>query len=513
MDLDGPPSESDAPEESSDEDTVEKQSVSKPQPQYQTEKPTPPQPAQRGRKPGVKSANSLAAKASRGEVIMIANKAIPYSAVNNTDRSGRTPLFRVSGTGDVAAVTALIRAGADVNAKDHAGWSPLHEACLEGQLETSTLLITYGADVNALGFENQTPLHDAVGSNHYDVVELLLAHGASLTARNKDGNTPEDEGKDDEAMAELLKLWKKMMERVVKVDEFGLTILHHAAGKGDLKGVKRALKYGAEVDFACFAGWTPLHEAASKGFTDIVEELCRYGADVNAPAGVGKSGTENAEGKVQSSGITPLMDAASSCHLDCVRILLEFGANPETSDSQGKRAVDHITSTTAVSDEIIGLLERPRSSWRPFRSPDFVKTKPGCIGGMMAHIRDQASAMLVKQEGGFVSTKDPKYKAIRKNSVSSDTSHSTNFTGSGTKNISVSATTAAFVGLGGPNAFSWGGLDPREREGPFVSSREERKFNALLRTLGAKDSGSGGEGGGPPAAVMATPVQSTQQQQ
>ncbi|KAJ3297952.1 hypothetical protein HDU79_001288 [Rhizoclosmatium sp. JEL0117] len=442
---------------------------------------------------GKKSGKSAKSSANnRGDVIMIANKAIPYSSINNTDRSGRTILFKVSGNGDVNAVTALIRAGADVNAKDNAGWSPLHEASLEGQLATATLLIQYGADVNALGFENQTPLHDAVGSTHYDVVELLLSHGASLTAVNKDGNTPLDEAGEDETMVQLLQLWKRMTAKVVEVDEHGVTLLHQYAGKGDVKGVKRCLKYGAEVDFADNAGWTPLHEACCKGFHDVVEELCRYGADVNVKS------LEAADGV---GGVTPLMDAASVGSLDSVRVLLEYGADTSLTDSTGKRATDY-AKEGEESNGLLELLKRERDSWKPFRKPDFIKTKPGCAGGMMAHIRDQASAMLAKSEGSIasVSTKDPKFKVARKNSVSSDTSHSTNFTGSlNAKGISVSASTAAAVGLGGPNAFSWGGLDPREREGPFVSSREERKFNALLKTLGGGGNGSGGEGS--PAAV------------
>ncbi|KAJ3129453.1 hypothetical protein HK100_008600 [Physocladia obscura] len=424
-----------------------------------------------------RSKNSVAEKVARGDCIMVANKAIPYNAINNTDRSGRTPLFKVSGSGDLEAVTALIRAGADVNAKDNAGWSPLHEACIEGQLEVCTQLIRYGADVNALGFDNQTPLHDAAAANHYEVVELLLSHGASLTAINKEGDTPLDTA-DDDTMLQLLQLWKRMTVKVVEVDENGLTLLHHYAIKGDAKGVRRALKYGAEVDFACNAGWTPLHEGASKGAVEIVEVLCQYGANVNA---VASSGT----GDLLVSGITPLMDAAAICCSNAVRILLEFGANAEFFDSSGKRAIDYVPIGNADFaanpdvEEVIKLLKAPPITEKDLRKPDFIKTKHGSVG-MMSDIRDQASAMLEENEAG-----------LRKDS-NSDTSHSTNLNGSlGSRgaNISVSATTAAAVGLGGPNTFSWGGLDVREREGPFVSSREERKFNALLRTLGAKETG------------------------
>ncbi|KAI8831823.1 ankyrin repeat-containing domain protein, partial [Chytriomyces cf. hyalinus JEL632] len=339
----------------------------------------------------------------------------PDSAINNTDRSGRTPLFRVSGTGDVNAVTALIRAGADVNAKDNAGWSPIHEACIEGQLQTATLLISYGADVNALGFDNQTPLHDAVGANHYEVVELLLSHGASLTAVNKEGQTPMDDV-EDETMLQILNLWKRMTAKVLEVDEHGITLLHQYAMKGELKHVKRVLKYGAEVDFACNAGWTPLHEAASKGYSSIVEELCRYGADLNPRSRASVSSSSNPlllgkGGDVVPHGVTPLMDAASGCFVETVRLLLEFGADPEMSDSSGKLARDYVPEFTASENakaaaEVMQLLNRPASSWTPVRKPDFVKSKIG-TGGMMAHIRDQASAMLAKNEAAMGS-KDPR---------------------------------------------------------------------------------------------------------
>ncbi|KAJ3385623.1 hypothetical protein HDU84_002106 [Entophlyctis sp. JEL0112] len=450
-----------------------------------------------------RSKKGAKSKLNQGECIMVANKAIPLSAINNTDRSGRTPLFKVSGNGDMEAVSALIRAGADVNTKDYAGWSPLHEACIEGQLKVCNLLIRYGADVNALGFDNQTPLHDAVGNNHYDVVELLLSHGASLTSTNKSGSTPMDET-EDETMIQLLQMWKRMMVKVVEVDEHGLTLLHTYAMKGDLKGVKRVLKYGAEVDFACYSGWTPLHEAASKGHVSIVEELCRYGANLNATA---KTKLEDASiegGYKEVSGITPLMDAAAGCFVDAARVLLEFGADTQLVDSNGKQALDYVTESSPVADDLRALLQRPASSWKPPRNPDFIKTKPGCAG-MMTHIRDQASLLLEKTEARSGS-KDPKLKVTRKNSISSDTSHSTNLNGSlSSRGITVSATTAAAVGLGGPTSFSWGGLDPRDREGQFESAREERKFRKLLETLEAQNgpserdgaSASGGNAGAP----------------
>ncbi|KAI8615071.1 hypothetical protein BC830DRAFT_1064813, partial [Chytriomyces sp. MP71] len=91
----------------------------------------------------------------------------------------------------------------------------------EGQLETAALLIRYGADVNAQGFDHVTPLHDAVESNHYEVVELLLSHGESLVAPTRQGHTPAD-GVEDETMAQILQLWRRMTAKVLEVDAVGL---------------------------------------------------------------------------------------------------------------------------------------------------------------------------------------------------------------------------------------------------------------------------------------------------
>ncbi|KAJ3308063.1 hypothetical protein HDU76_004157, partial [Blyttiomyces sp. JEL0837] len=430
-----------------------------------------------------------------GVLISGRKRAIPYSAINTPDRSGRTPLFKYAARGDTETVSALIKGGADVNVRDHAGWTPLHEACLEGQRHVCEILITYGADVNAAsGHEGDTPLHDAVTNGHFDVVEVLLSHGALMTAVNRRSETPLDLA-EEEPMLGLLERWRQMMAEVVEADTEGLTMLHKAATGGDVKAVRRCLKYGAEVDFADNAGWTPLHEAAAGGHSAIVEELCRYGADVNV-----KSIGKKEERDRHSIGVTPLMDGAAYCDRETVKILLQFGADVGIVDGDGKSAVDYIPDSFPkaadereveerrnAAAEVRELLLRPKESWEPYRRPDFVKAIPGS-SGMMANIRDEASNILARKEAHRMGLAS---KHGRKNSISSDTSMSTNqnsFSTGGKGSLTVSAATAAAVGLGGANPFSWGGLDPRERDGPFASSREERKFNALLRTIQSIDS-------------------------
>lgn len=114
---------------------------------------------------------------------------VPYSQVNQKDRSGRTWIFKYASRGDVATSEALLRAGASLRIADNAGWTPLHEACLEGHDKIVELMLAYDAEVDAPGGDGDTPLHDAVGNTHAKVVELLLKHGASMDLVNEHEQT------------------------------------------------------------------------------------------------------------------------------------------------------------------------------------------------------------------------------------------------------------------------------------------------------------------------------------
>jgi hypothetical protein len=87
--------------------------------------------------------------------------------------------------------------------------------------------------------------------------------------------------------------------------------LLEAASRGDLPGVERALKRGAQVDAKGPHGNTALNEAAQLGHTDIVKRLLEAGAYLE-----NKGGTH----------MTPLMNAACHGHFDIVPLLIEKGA-------------------------------------------------------------------------------------------------------------------------------------------------------------------------------------------
>jgi ankyrin repeat protein len=91
--------------------------------------------------------------------------------------------------GDVAAVTALVKKGADVNVKADWGWTPLHVAAAEGYLDIVKFLVSKGADINIKNKDGKIPLFGAVGAAHMEAIKLLVKKCADLNARDNYGRT------------------------------------------------------------------------------------------------------------------------------------------------------------------------------------------------------------------------------------------------------------------------------------------------------------------------------------
>ena len=96
----------------------------------------------------------------------------------------RTPLHRVSMSGDIDVTRWLLNHSADVHARrDTNDRSPLHLAAVNGQPEVVQVLRCHKADVNSRSKASNPPLHDA--ASEYSVekattdVRRLLEHGAN----------------------------------------------------------------------------------------------------------------------------------------------------------------------------------------------------------------------------------------------------------------------------------------------------------------------------------------------
>ena len=217
-----------------------------------------------------------------------------------------------------------------------------------------------------------------------------------------------------------------MTNKVVKRDESGQCLLHHAATAGSLTEVKRLISFGADINATDSNNWTPLHNASIAGHSEVVEHLLIYGAEVD-PLGFEEE--------------TPLHDAAANGHMECVKILLQYGAESLRGNSRGKFPVDLVPKDGRNSN-LISLLQLPFQHWEPIRTASYFPRKIA-VDAIVAREVTAAS-----QSGA-----DMKKRHVNSN-----------------------------------ERFAKGGLDD-DREGPFESTREEKKFRALWSSI-AKTSDS-----------------------
>jgi uncharacterized protein len=131
----------------------------------------------------------------------------------------------------------------------------------------------------SLTASTDSPVSDAAMRGDVDAVARLLLEGAAADAPQGDG----------------------------------MTALHWAATKGDLRLADLVLNAGANVNAATrLGGYTPLLLAARGGHYDMLRTLIRAGATL-APT--------------TATGVTPLMLAAASGSAEAVRVLLDQGAD------------------------------------------------------------------------------------------------------------------------------------------------------------------------------------------
>ncbi|MGC4765685.1 ankyrin repeat domain-containing protein [Micromonospora sp. DT46] len=90
---------------------------------------------------------------------------------------------------DAAAVSGLLRAGADPNVPDRDRTLPLYQASVNGSAELVRVLLAAGAvpDTESGGDMEGTPLCAAAAWGYNTVVHLLLVHGADPNLREGQG--------------------------------------------------------------------------------------------------------------------------------------------------------------------------------------------------------------------------------------------------------------------------------------------------------------------------------------
>jgi len=173
---------------------------------------------------------------------------------NSVDLKGRPALYWAIANGNLSAVSALIKAGADVNKSDlEMQWTPLMHATYHAARDADLLavvgtLIEKGAAVNA-NPPGYTALHVAVTNGDEKtsgpaLVDLLLRNGANPNAEAAPG------------------------ENIT-----GVTPLMDAAREGKISLAKLLVKAGAKLDKKGPGGKTPSEIASENKHPELAEAL------------------------------------------------------------------------------------------------------------------------------------------------------------------------------------------------------------------------------------------------
>ncbi len=127
---------------------------------------------------------------------------------------------------------------------------------------------------------------------------------------------------------------------------FGRTLMHAAAGAGNLPVVELLLSFGVDPNVRTAANHAPLYSAANECSTAngpaVVHALVQAGADVNAADGVQRC--------------TPLHMAARRGNVQIAKALLECGADVKARDKRGDTPLQR--AINCRKEEVAELLRR-----------------------------------------------------------------------------------------------------------------------------------------------------------
>ena len=305
-------------------------------------------------------------------------------------------IFEAAQCGDTATVKGYLDLGVPVDVTDEDGWSPVHHAIAHRQVEVIRLLMDRGCLMNPVKNRKQATkgsdphITTEGGSRYSTYTEKELYHYVFEAARCGDTAT--------------IQSYLNSGGPVDLTDKDGRTLLHCAAGEGQIKVVELLIKRGCRIDQVDKNGWTPsiyatacghvlsvqlikqqlseqyltdsvdnqgrpvLHSAAQYGQIHMIEMLAEQGLDVNIGYDKGwtplhyaatngqlesvrtllRLGGRESMTKVAGAGGTPLHQAVVKGHKDIVSLLLNEGCPINVVDSRG-RSVLH---TAAECGEI-----------------------------------------------------------------------------------------------------------------------------------------------------------------
>ena len=200
--------------------------------------------------------------------------------VKAANRYGVTPMNLAATNGNAAVIRRLLDAGVDPNSANPGGETALMTAARSGQVDAVTLLLDRGANVNAKDTVHaQTALMWAVLENHAEVVKLLAARGADINAHT---NVTMPKGEYVPARAGAASGNGIIRQRALPTADGGMTPLLFAVRDGNAEMARLLLNLGADLGQSSGNHTSPLLIALLNGQVGIATELLAKGADPNA---------------------------------------------------------------------------------------------------------------------------------------------------------------------------------------------------------------------------------------
>lgn len=235
----------------------------------------------------------------------------------------------------------MLLAGVDVNATYGKALSPLMYTVAYDRDSMFAKLMTKQPDLDHVDGNGWTALMLAVKRNNLSMCVALYSAGASLDMKNSEGQTARDMAS-AHGFSAIVNFLNNPYE-ISKHYTYSKKLLE-AAKNGDLEAAKRALKDGAEINFAHRAGSTPLSIAVDYNQIEVAQYLLKKDAnpDVFVYTVYGK--------------VTLVMLAVLNNNLGMCKLLCKAGANLRLKNDKGETAL--ILARQLKYQEIIKCLER-----------------------------------------------------------------------------------------------------------------------------------------------------------
>ena len=314
--------------------------------------------------PSVQPDVRLPEAVKRGDVAAVEALLRAGAPVNSAEGDGSTALLWAAYDNNVVMARVLLKAHADVNAKTRVeGLTPLYMACENGSAPMIDLLLANGADANGANTLGTTPLMEAAASGSADAVKALLDHGAVVNTGESVRNQTAlmfaaDQGRADVIRVLIAHGADPNLESKV-VTPYRLPF-HGLANNGDAKKKTADVKKTSEDEDDAEAdeeqvdnagegqpktpvkGKMPAHmykEYSAKlvgGMTPLLYAARQGNIAAGEALIAGNANINEASG---SEHTTPLVLAIANGHYDFAKMLLDHGANPNLANDLGLTAL------------------------------------------------------------------------------------------------------------------------------------------------------------------------------